>query len=381
MNKLKLAVITGSRADYGLLRNTIKKAQLHKKINLSLIVTGTHLSRKFGYSFRDIKKDKFKIHHKIYLNINQNSDIGISNQVASGIKLFSELFKKKKFDLILLLGDRYEILSSAIASMIMKIPVAHIHGGEITRGTMDEKIRHMISKISSIHFTATSLAKKRLHQMGENPNNVYNVGAPGIENFKNTNLPNKIELYKKIKIPINSSFVLFCYHPNTLEGSKKNLKEIKIICDAIKNCINKYCIITSPNSDANSNLIINFLKKFSKSQKKFKFIKNLGTNYYFATLKKCDFIIGNSSSGIIEAPYLKKQVLNLGDRQQGREMSNLITNMVIDKDKICFALKKIKKIKNYKNITIYYKYKKTSDIIIKTILKKKINIKKIFYDF
>lgn len=323
--KKKICIITSGRADYGLLKNLIKKINTSKKIINHLSVTGTHLSLKHGNTFNEILSDKLKINSRIKIFENDDTDFGISKSFSIGVIKFSKLFKKIKPNLILVLGDKFEIFSSVIAATFNRIPVAHIYGGEETTGAIDNSIRNSITKMSHIHFTATKRYQKRIIQMGENPKFIFNVGAMGIEDFKNIKFRSKKYFKKNYNINFEKKTVLICFHPVTLEPNTEKYY-IKNILFSLKYLKNINIVFTSPNADHGYKQIDNEIKKFSKNKKNCFYIKSFGRTDFLSCLKLSNLIIGNSSSGIIEAPSFKTITINIGDRQKGRVKSKSVIN-------------------------------------------------------
>ncbi len=387
MNKLKkLFAITGSRADYGLLYWTLRRLEGSKKIDLSIIVTGTHLSKDFGHTINEIKKDKFKIKSKLDINPNSRSELEIAKSIAIAIRKFSSYLKKNKPDAVLLLGDRYECFAVATASYINKIPIIHIHGGETTQGSFDEAFRHSITKMSHLHFTTTNSYRKRVIQLGENPKYVFNYGAPGIENIHKAKLIKKNKLEEMLNFKFAKRNLLVTYHPVTLEKETET-KNFKNLLMAVKKLKNTKVIFTKSNADnggKNINVLID--KYVLENKENSKSFVSLGQIKYLSLLKIVDGVVGNSSSGIIEAPSLHTGTINIGDRQLGRVQAKSIINCSDNTIEILKAFKKLFN-KNYKKLlsnTINpYEKKYTSKFITKKIIEFKFNniIKKQFYDY
>ena len=351
--KQKISITTGTRSEYGILRELIKEISKSKKLELYLLVTGTHLSKKFGYTINEIKKDKIPIHAKIKMIPSGNTPYDMSVSLGKGIVGFSKIFKKIKPDLNVVLGDRDEALASALAASHMNIPNAHIHGGEISQG-IDEYNRHAITKISNIHFAATKKSKERIIKMGENRRNVILTGSPSIDEIKMSKISSKHELEKKYLVDLDKPLFLLIQHPVTTEFEKSGL-QIKMILDALSKLKNQTIAIL-PNSDAGNEQIINQLRIFSKKCNFLKVFPNLPRNDYLGFLRHCSALIGNSSSGLIEGSYLHTPVINIGIRQLGREKDvNVIDVPIFSKSLILNALKKSlkKKNKKIKNSSIY----------------------------
>ena len=351
--KQKISITTGTRSEYGILRELIKEISKSKKLELYLLVTGTHLSKKFGYTINEIKKDKIPIHAKIKMIPSGNTPYDMSVSLGKGIVGFSKILKKIKPDLNVVLGDRDEALASALAASHMNIPNAHIHGGEISQG-IDEYNRHAITKISNIHFAATKKSKERIIKMGENRRNVILTGSPSIDEIKMSKISSKHELEKKYLVDLDKPLFLLIQHPVTTEFEKSDL-QIKMTLDALSKLKNQTIAIL-PNSDAGNEQIINQLRIFSKKCNFLKVFPNLPRNDYLGFLKHCSALIGNSSSGLIEGSYLHTPVINIGIRQLGREKDvNVIDVPIFSKSLILNALKKSlkKKNKKIKNSSIY----------------------------
>ena len=351
--KQKISITTGTRSEYGILRELIKEISKSKKLELYLLVTGMHLSKKFGYTINEIKKDKIPIHAKIKMIPSGNTPYDMSISLGKGIVGFSKILKKIKPDLNIVLGDRDEALASALAASHMNIPNAHIHGGEISQG-IDEYNRHAITKISNIHFAATKKSKERIIKMGENRRNVILTGSPSIDEIKMSKISSKHELEKKYLVDLDRPLFLLIQHPVTTEFEKSGL-QIKMTLDALSKLKNQTIAIL-PNSDAGNQQIINQLRIFSKKCNFLKVFPNLPRNDYLGFLRHCSALIGNSSSGLIEGSYLHTPVVNIGIRQLGREKDvNVIDVPIFSKLLILNALKKSlkKKNKKIKNSSIY----------------------------
>ncbi len=348
MTKRKICVITGSRAEYGLLYLLIKKIKLDKNLVLQLIVTGMHLSSNFGMTFREIEKE-FKILKKIDIDLSSDSSSGIVRSIGIGLNNFIKTFKEIKPDIIVILGDRYEIFSSAIAATVAKIPIAHIHGGERTEGAFDESIRHSITKMSHFHFAATNNYRQRIIQLGELPSKVYNVGGLGAEFLKKQKLLSKKEFEKSINFKFNKKNILVTFHPTTLE---KNTSKIQFqeLLNAINELEDTNIIFTKTNSDTNGKIINKMIDQFVfKYPKKAISFFSLGQIKYLSALKYVDICMGNSSSGLLEAPSFKIATVNIGDRQKGRIKADSVINCIPLKEDILKAINKVYSV-NFQNL-------------------------------
>lgn len=318
MKKRKIAVITGTRAEYGLLNWVIKGINADPDLDLQLLVTGMHLSPEFGMTVDSIVEDKIPIKRKVETLVSSDTPIGISKSMGLGMISFSEVFAEIKPDLCLVLGDRFEIFSAVSAAMIARIPVAHCHGGEATEGLIDEPIRHSITKMSHLHFTSTEEYSRRVIQLGEQPERVFNVGALGIENIHRLNLLDKKEFEDSIKFELSNPTFLVTYHPVTLEN-KSAKKQFKLLLKALDDFPEAKVIFTMPNADTDGRAIINLIEKYVKENPNRTIsFKSLGQLRYLSALKHVNVVIGNSSSGLIEVPSFNIPTVNIGDRQKGR---------------------------------------------------------------
>ena len=318
MKKRKICIVTGTRAEYGLMYWLLKEIDSDPELELQLIVTGMHLSTEFGLTYRIIEKDNFKISKKIEVILSSDSSVGISKSMGLAMISFSEAYSDLNPDICVVLGDRFEIFSAATAAMISKIPLAHIHGGERTEGAFDEGIRHSITKMSQLHFTAAEQYSNRVIQLGENPKCVFNFGAPGLDNISNLKLLNKSEFEKSINFKLGELNFLVTFHPVTLENNSAE-KQFNELLSALSEFDNAKILFTLPNSDTNGRIIIKLIEDYVKlNSKKSLVITSLGQLRYLSALKHFSVVIGNSSSGLLEAPSLKIPTVNIGSRQDGR---------------------------------------------------------------
>jgi len=309
-----ICVISGTRADYGLLYWTMKGLQEDPCMNLQIVVTCMHLDPKFGETWKNFSKDGFNIVKKVSLGELRDSRSSVVDQVSQGLKSFYQAFTELKPDLVLILGDRYEMLAAAQAAMFADIPIGHIHGGEVTEGAFDDAIRHTITKMSSYHFTSTELYRKRVIQMGEHPDRVINVGAVGLENIRKLDLLTKEQIEQELNFKLREQNFLITYHPVT-QSNEDATDELLEVLGGYKDIGQ---IITMPNSDPGHSSIISKLEKYAKNKDNVLLATSLGTLRYLSVMKLCELVIGNSSSGIVEAPFLGVPTLNIGDRQKGR---------------------------------------------------------------
>ncbi len=336
----KICIVTGSRAEYGLLKWLIKDIESLEKLEIILIATGSHLSHEFGLTINEIIKDGFKVNEKVDILLSTDTPSAISKSVGLGVMGFADKFEYYKPDLLLILGDRYEIYSAAIAAMIARIPIAHIHGGESTEGAIDEAIRHSITKISHLHFVASNEYRNRVIQLGEDPSRVFNVGALGIDGIKRLELRTKDKLEKLIGFQFGLRNLLVTFHPVTLENDSSE-KHINELLDSINEFEEINFIFTMPNADMDCRIIYKNIEKFCKKSRNAVCFKSLGQLNYFSCLKFVDGVIGNSSSGIIEVPSFLKGTINIGNRQKGRLKSKSIIDCNPSKLEIKKAINKL----------------------------------------
>ena len=380
----KICFVTGSRADYGLLYELIKLTHQSKKTKLQIIATCMHLSNKFGNTYKEIEKDGFKIDQKVKLPLHSDKPIDITNATAKAMIGLSKAYLKLNPDIIILLGDRFEILAAAFAAASAKIPIAHIHGGESTLGILDECIRHSVTKMSAKHFVSTKEYRNRVIQLGENPSNVKVVGALGVERIKKINFFSKKEIEKKLKFNFDKNNILITYHPITLDKNSAH-RDMKEIFTALKKVKNTKKIFTMPNADAGGGIIYSMIKKFSKKKSNNSIIfKSLGQKMYFSVMKNSNLVLGNSSSGIIESPSLKIPSLNIGDRQKGRVTASSTITCNPNRNEILKYVNKLlskKYIKKTKKIKNPYEKKDSSKKIFKKIINMNLRniLKKNFY--
>ncbi len=382
--KKKICVITGTRAEYGLLYLLMKEIASDNDLELQIIATGMHLSNEFGLTYKEIEKD-FKINKKIEILLSSDSEIAISKSMGLAQISFAEAYSELKPDLIVVLGDRYEIFSAVSSAMVSKIPISHIHGGELSFGAFDEAIRHSITKMSHLHFTATDEYRKRVIQLGENPNNVFNVGALGVENINKIKLLSKEDFEKSINFKLNKKNILVSFHPVTLENnsSKKQFQELLNALDELKET---NIIFTKANSDTDGRIINKMIDDYVKdNNKKSVVFTSLGQLRYLSALKHVDILIGNSSSGIIEAPSFKIPTINLTDRQRGRIRAKSILDAKTNKDDIIKMIEKAysKEFQDIlKTVVNPYEKKDSSKKMLEIIKKTNLDniLKKEFYD-
>ena len=340
--KKKIFLISTTRAEYGLTKNILLEKKKFKKINLKLIISGTHLSNFFGNTIKEIINDNIKIYKCINLNKKKINFQNVEKIFSKTLIKFSNFLKLQKPDAVILFGDRYETFAVALACVLNKITIFHIQGGEVTEGSIDNIFRNSISKMSKYHFVTNKISKKNIIKMGENPKNVFIIGSLFLDNLKRENFLPKKQIEKKFKFNFLNKNVLVTLHPET-KGKILPDKQIKILLDVLKNFNDTLFIFTYPNQDKGHEIIVREIKKFVKKNKNAILIKSLGQSFFHSCLKHVDCIIGNSSSGIIEMPYFNKFSINIGNRQKGRPMARSVFSVPYNKNLIFHALNKINK--------------------------------------
>ena len=383
--KKTIAVLTATRAEYGLLKTIIKTLISDGTFNLKVIATAAHLSPEFGITCKEIEEDGIKIDRKIETLLSSDTPSAISKSMGLTMIGFADYFGETKPDIFMLLGDRYEALAAACAAFNARIPIIHLYGGDTTEGAVDEAYRHAISKMAYLHLVSTEEYRKRVIQLGEAPERVFAVGEIGIENALHTKLLSLKELSKSLGIELGSNFALGTFHPVTLENNTAE-KQIKALLKALSKYKDMQFVFTKANADVNGRIINKMLEDFCAKHDNFYLFSSLGMLRYLSAIKHAKFVIGNSSSGLVEVPSFKIPTINVGDRQKGRLMSTSViccepTQSDIEKavnKALSFEFRKLAA-----KTTNPYGDGKTSKKIIKIIKKvfaKPINLKKKFYD-
>jgi GDP/UDP-N,N'-diacetylbacillosamine 2-epimerase (hydrolysing) len=337
----KICIVTGTRAEYGLLYWLMKDIREDSNLELQIIATGMHLSPEFGLTYRQIEEDGFKIGRKIEMLLSSDTPIGVSKSMGLGMIGFAEAYADLKPDIAVLLGDRFEIFSAAAAAMIARIPIAHLHGGEATEGLIDEPIRHSITKMSHLHFTATGEYKRRVIQLGESPARVFNVGGVGIDNIKRLKLLNRNEFEDSINFRLGPKNLMITFHPVTLENATA-AEQVQNLLDALDELQYTRFIFTKPNADIEGRVIIKIIDEYvSRNSHKAIAFASLGQLRYLSAMQFVDGVVGNSSSGLAEAPTFKIGTINIGDRQRGRIKAESVIDCEPDKLFILNAIRKL----------------------------------------
>ena len=328
MKKRKICVVTGTRAEYGLLYWLMKEIQSDDALQLQVVATGTHLSPEFGLTYKVIENDGFRIDEKVEMLLSSDTPVGVTKSMGVEMITFADVLDRLKPDILVVLGDRYELLVAASAAMVANIPIAHIAGGEITEGAIDDSIRHCITKMSHIHFVTTAEHRRRVIQMGENPQNVYEVGAPGFDNIVKMKLLSLNELESTLDFSLGEKFFLVTYHPVTVESYKQD-NALENLFKALDQFKEYKVLITKSNGDAGGRIINKLIDEYASTQpERICCRTSLGQLRYLSAMKYCAAVVGNSSSGIWETPVFKKPTVNIGARQQRRhrEMSIIDCN-------------------------------------------------------
>lgn len=338
--QFKICVVTGTRAEYGLLRNLLLKLRDTENVKLDLVVTGSHLSDQFGNTQEEIVKDSFDDYIRIAIPLEDDSKEGMAVSTGIAVQKFAELFKGYKPDIIIVLGDRFEILAAVIAAHIIGISVAHIAGGDVTEGAVDDAIRHCITKMSQLHFPGCEQSAKRIVQMGEEPDRVFNVGEPGVENCLNLKLMSRNELSENLNFAINChDYSVVTFHPVTMENNTA-IEQVYQLIHAMDDQKGMFYIITMANADAGGRVINEIWQKEGKKRENWLVVPSLGVLRYLSAVKYAKLVIGNSSSGVIEVPALGTPTINIGDRQKGRMMAESVIQCDPAQDQINLAIQK-----------------------------------------
>jgi len=337
----KICVVTGTRAEYGLLYWLMKEIQADCDLQLQLVVTGMHLSPEFGLTYRTIEADGFSIDAKVEMLLSSDTPAGIAKSIGLGVIGFADALERLKPEVIVVLGDRYEILAAAQAALVARVPVAHIHGGETTEGAIDESIRHAITKMSQLHFVAAERYRTRVIQLGEHPDRVFNVGALGIENISRLQLLDKSQMEQSINFELGASCFMVTYHPATL-GATSSQCAMQALLDALDHFPEARIIITKPNSDTDGRVLGEMIDEYALHNKERVVVfTSMGQLRYLSALRHVDAVIGNSSSGIIEAPSCHTPTVNIGDRQSGRLRASSIVDCQETTESIVAAINEV----------------------------------------
>ncbi len=336
--KRKICVVTGTRAEYGLLYWLMKEIQSDEALELQIVATGSHLSPEFGLTYREIEKDGFSIDEKVEMLLSSDTPVGVTKAMGLALIGFADVFQRLSPDIVVVLGDRYEILVAVEAALVANIPIAHIHGGEITEGAIDDSIRHAITKMAHLHFVAAPEYRKRVIKMGENPAHVYEVGAVGFDNIVKMPLMSLDELEESLQFPLGEKFFLVTYHPVTVECVRRS-DALQNLFDALDAFPDYRVLITKSNGDAGGREINRKIDKYAVAREnRVSCHTSLGQLRYLSAMKYAMVVAGNSSSGIVEAPVLKTPTVNIGDRQKGRLRFSSVIDCGEEKEAIGAAI-------------------------------------------
>lgn len=380
----KICVVTGTRAEYGLLRWVMEGIRQSPVLDLQLIATGMHLSPEFGLTVNAIEDDGFHVDRKVEMLLSSDTAVGVTKSMGLGMIGFADALAELKPDLMVVLGDRYELLSAAASAMVARIPIAHLHGGETTQGAFDEAIRHSITKMSHLHFVAAEEYRRRVIQLGEEPERVYNVGGLGIDNILRLKLLTREELEEALDFKLAPRNLLITFHPVTLEHGT-SARQMDELLAALSELEDAGLIFTMPNADTEGRVLFEKIEAFCAQHPHARAYTSLGQLRYLSCLQHVDGVVGNSSSGLLEVPSFKKGTINIGDRQKGRLRALSVIDCDPKRDAIKAALEKMFSSEYRAHLPMVenpYGNGDASDTIIKTIEKKELHgiLKKTFYD-
>lgn len=342
---MNICVVTGTRAEYGIMSRLMQAIKDSDDMQLQIIVTNMHLSETYGMTVKEIENDGFTVDYRIPLSLDDNSARGTVKAMAEALSGFADAYQELNPDIILILGDRYEMLAAASAAAIFGIPVAHLHGGEITEGAYDDAIRHAITKLATYHFTSTEEYRQRVIQMGEEPERVFNVGALGVDNILHDKYMTLSEFNESLKelagdkaIDMSEGFLLVTFHPVTRQPEEAESQTRALLC-ALEKVKGRQLLFTMPNSDTGGRVVGELIKKWvAENSHRATCVTSLGRKRYYSALKHCGAVIGNSSSGLIEAPSFGVPTVNIGERQKGRAQGNTVINCTADTEGINAAI-------------------------------------------
>ena len=384
--KKKICIVTGSRAEYGLFNPLLEQIKKTPMFQLQIVVTGMHLSSHYGSTYKEILRDGFKIDEKVKIPLADDTPEGVTRSLGLAVIGLASAFKRLKPDLVILLGDRSETYAAAIAAFVARIPIAHLHGGELTEGAVDDAFRHSITKMSFLHFTSTEAYRRRVIQLGEDPHRVFNVGALGIDNIRRTKLLSKEALEKELGFDLDGKVALVTFHPATLEHNTSK-QQFDQTLSALDHFNDLKVVFTMPNSDMDGKIIIKLINEYVKVKKgRAVAFTSLGRIKYLSLMKYVDVMLGNSSSGIIEMPSFGKPTVNVGDRQKGRIAAKSVIHCspvhgsIVKAFKKAFSTKFIREISKIRNPYDGGSTAKKVVLILKKEIPKIKSLKKKFYD-
>lgn len=381
----KICVITGSRAEFGLLRWLIEAINTHPALTLQVVATGMHLSPAFGSTYQEIEEAGINIDAKVEMLVNSDSKTAVTKSMGLGLISFADLYERLAPDMLVVLGDRFEIFAATSAAMIAGIPVAHLHGGETTEGAFDEAVRHSITKMSQLHFVATDEYLKRVIQLGEHPDRVFNVGGMGVDAIRRIKLLGREELEHSLGFKFGKKNLLVTYHPVTFEGTASSVAQIRELLAALEKLENTTLIFTLPNADTGGQKLGSIIKQFAEKHPLAMVYTSLGQLRYLSCLAQVDGVVGNSSSGLIEAPTFKIGTINIGERQKGRLKATSVIDCEPKNKAITKALNTLYSTKfqaNLANVTNPYGMGGACETIVKVLAEFPLEsiLKKQFYN-
>lgn len=337
----RICVVTGTRAEYGLLRWVMQGIQESPCLELQVIATGAHLESKFGSTYRDIETDGFRIDRKVAMHLDSDTALGVTRSMGIGLSGFAEALAELQPDMIVLLGDRYELLMAASAATIARIPIAHLHGGETSEGAFDEAIRHAITKMAHLHFVAAEPYRRRVVQMGEAPERVFDVGGLGVDSLGKLELMDGPELERSLDFRFGKRNLLVTFHPATLEPGAA-ARQMAELLSALDDLQETHLVFTMPNADTESKALFDMIEAFVAAHRHTaKAYASLGNRRYLSCIAQVDGVVGNSSSGLLEVPSFKKGTVNIGDRQKGRIKAASVVDCAPDRSSIFAAIARL----------------------------------------
>lgn len=380
----KICVITGTRAEYGLLRWVMQGIKDDPELTLQVIATGMHLSPEFGLTYREIEQDGFQIDRKVEMLTSSDTPVGIAKSMGLGLIGFADALNELKPHLIVVLGDRFEIFAAVAAALVSRIPVVHLHGGEATEGAFDEALRHSITKMSHLHFVAAEEYRQRVIQLGEQPERVFLVGGLGIDNIKRLKLFDRTELEASLGFTLGQKNLLITFHPVTLEDATA-AEQMAELLSALAELQDTQLIFTMPNADTDGRVLIRMVEQFVAQHSNARTYASLGQLRYLSCIAHVDGVVGNSSSGLLEVPYFKKGTVNIGDRQRGRLQAASVINCDPNRSDIIAALQRLYSADfqaNLSKVRNLYGEGGASEKVVQTIKHYPIDgiAKKVFYD-
>ena len=335
-----ICVVTGTRAEYGLLRWVMEGIQESPLLNQQLVVTGMHLSPEFGLTINEIKNDGFMVDRCVEMLVSSDTPVGITKSIGLGLIGFADAISELEPDMLLVLGDRYEIMAAVVSAMINRVPIAHLHGGEATEGLIDEAIRHSITKMSHLHFVAADEYRRRVIQLGERPSSVFQVGGLGVDNIVNLDLLKRDTLEESLGLHFKEKNLLITFHPVTLDSKSSEDQMVELLA-ALHELEDTYLIFTMPNSDTDGRVLFKQIGSFVSEHKNASVFTSLGQLRYLSCVAQVDAVVGNSSSGLAEVPSFKKATINIGDRQRGRIKAKSVIDCGPDRSAILQAIQNV----------------------------------------